>query len=283
MNCGNNLILTEKSKHKMPIIIACIVASVLILFIGLFFLIPNLVEKKEDLPENQVTEITTEHSTEKTIEKTTTLFTSPHETTTQQITTNSNPTHEIKFDQEQINTYITNLTETGINSFVGTPADNELVSFVYMHSFLNYNPDVSGIEYGDYNINNKYYNIRVDSSYLEHLILRFFGIKKSASQFNDPRIHGDHLYTETTGGDHSNGIAIVDKVIYDNSTDTYKAEFSVYISYYQSNESEYYSYTPDEAKADSSLQYIEKGYAVIEKYISDGKEAYRIIEYMTNI
>ena len=183
----------------------------------------------------------------------------------------------VSFEQEKTNIYVSNITESGIGEFVGTPSVDEMLKFAMNHSVLNFNPAVSAIENGTYNLDGKFYEVRIDADYVDRLSVRFFGTDVNAASLNRNDISEGCLYGFSTEV-YSQGIAFV-KGVYSNSDgDKYKIYFTVYLSG-DSDESGYYSYTPAQAEFVNTFEHFYDGYVVLQKYSSSGEDAYKIIEF----
>ena len=187
----------------------------------------------------------------------------------------------VPFEQQEANLYVSNITESGISDFAGKPSDDEILKFVMNHAILNYNPSVSGIAYGNFTLNGKHCNVRVNAEYVNKLSARFFGAEVNFENMKNENINSGYLYGKSIEVS-SKGVAVVTGVYGNPSLNEYKIKFSVYLSG-ADNESGYYSYSPAQAKADKSLKYSYDGYVILQKYGASGQESYKIIEYKTKI
>lgn len=183
----------------------------------------------------------------------------------------------IAFEQKQANVYVSNITESGINEFEGTPSVDEMLRFALNHSVLNYKPTVSGIENGMYNLDNNFYEIRIDADYVDRLAVRFFGKDLNTADMRRKDVNDGHLYGYSSGVG-SNGVGFVKSVYSDSAGEKYKIHFTVYFTG-DADESEYYSYTPSQAEFFNTFIYSYDGYVVLQKYKSSGEDAYKIIEF----
>lgn len=189
--------------------------------------------------------------------------------------------YSVPFDQHEVNLYVSNITETGISDFSGKPSDDEILKFVMKHAILNYNPSVSGIEYGNFKVTGKHCNVRVDTAYINKLSLRFFGTDININNIKNENISAGYLYGKSIDVS-SQGLAVVSGVYCDSSAGEFRINFAIYKSG-SDNESAYYSYTPAQAKADKSLEYSYDGYVILQKYREAGQDAYKVTEYKTNL
>ncbi|MBO5933891.1 MAG: zinc ribbon domain-containing protein [Clostridia bacterium] len=178
-----------------------------------------------------------------------------------------------EFEQRRVNLYVSNITETGISDFDGRPTDADIMKFAINHSVLNYAPSVSALEYDDFTLNGKSYDVRISARYADSLSVRFFGMDINIADMNNDYAKGYLLYGNAAQV-RSEGVAIVRDVHSNHSASEYKISFSIYKSD-SSDESKYYAYTPAQAAADSSLKYVTDGYVIVQKYDS----SYKIVEY----
>ncbi len=189
--------------------------------------------------------------------------------------------YSVPFEQQEVNLYVSNITETGISDFLEKPSDDEILKFVMNHAILNYNPSVSGLEYGNFKVNGKHCNVRVDAAYINKLSSRFFGTGINVDNIKNENISSGYLYGKSIEVS-SQGLAVVSGVYCDPSFGEYRINFAIYKSG-SDNESAYYSYSPAQAKADKSLKYSSDGYVILQKYSDAGQDAYKVIEYKTNL
>lgn len=185
--------------------------------------------------------------------------------------------YPVSFDQKEANIYVSNITEAGVPEFKGALSDDEILRFSLNHSILNYNPSVSGIEYGEFILNDKKYDVRIDNSYVSRLALRFFGSDKTVTLMNTEAADSEHFYGNSYGVS-SRGVAFVEDIYCNAENDEYKIRFRVCVSD-ADDESVYYSYTPSQAEFDNSLSYGYEGYVIVQKCRLYGDEAYKIVEF----
>ena len=183
----------------------------------------------------------------------------------------------VTFDQKKTNTYVSNITESGISEFVGTPSVDEMLKFAMNHSILNYKPSVSGIETGTYNLGGNFYEVRIDADYADRLSVRFFGTDLNTAGMNRTDVSDGYLYGYSTAV-YSSGVAFVRGVYSDSSAQKYKICFTVYLTG-DSDETDYYGYTPAQAEFFNTFEYYYDGYIILQKYTSADGDAYKIIEY----
>ena len=206
--------------------------------------------------------------------------------TTENKTTNTAGTageQSVSFDQYELNILLSNLTEVGMGSFSGVPDINAITLFASMHSLLNYNPAVSGIEYGEYHINGNYYNTRIRVSYISQLAKRFFDADISESSFYSSSLsyhfYNGYYYSLETGGECSQGVAVVRDLTYNKNNNTYTADFSIYTVDYRLGDSEAYSYTSSQAENSEYLTRTGNGYAILQPHTYNGSKTYKVIDY----
>ena len=183
----------------------------------------------------------------------------------------------VAFEQKKVNVYVSNITESGIGEFVGTPSVSEILKFAINHSILNYNPSVSGIENGIYDLGGNFYEVRIDADYADRLSVRFFGADINTADIDRTDVRDGYLYGYSTSV-FSTGVAFVKGVYSDLSAEKYKIYFTVYQTG-DYDESDYYAYTPAQAEFFNNFVYSYDGYVILQKYISSGEELYKIIEF----
>ena len=197
-------------------------------------------------------------------------------------------------EQKYVNTYITNFVEQYFFDFDSDSATAEqLLDFVHIHLKINAYDQISYETKGD--ITFETFTVSEATKVISKYFALYFTEDDCKALPAPPETYGDQpagpfyedgkIWYEAADGESYNLIGIVDSVL--NNTDgTLTLEFTIYsIDYEVYNELDmdgiaaYYSMTPEQAAADSTLTRVKTGTAVVTNAQSGD---YLLISYGTN-
>ena len=197
-------------------------------------------------------------------------------------------------EQKYVNTYITNFVEQYFFDFDSDSATAEqLLDFVHIHLKINAYDQISYETKGD--ITFETFTVSEATKVISKYFALYFTEDDCKALPAPPETYGDQpagpfyedgkIWYEAADGESYNLIGIVDSVL--NNTDgTITIEFTIYsIDYEVYNELDmdgiaaYYSMTPEQAAADSTLTRVKTGTAVVTNAQSGD---YLLISYSTN-
>lgn len=197
-------------------------------------------------------------------------------------------------EQKYVNTYITNFVEQYFFDFDSDSATAEqLLDFVHIHLKINAYDQISYETKGD--ITFETFTVSEATKVISKYFALYFTEDDCKALPAPPETYGDQpagpfyedgkIWYEAADGESYNLIGIVDSVL--NNTDgTITIEFTIYsIDYEVYNELDmdgiaaYYSMTPEQAAADSTLTRVKTGTAVVTNAQSGD---YLLISYGTN-
>lgn len=197
-------------------------------------------------------------------------------------------------EQKYVNTYITNFVEQYFFDFDSDSATAEqLLDFVHIHLKINAYDQISYETKGD--ITFETFTVSEATKVISKYFALYFTEDDCKALPAPPETYGDQpagpfyedgkIWYEAADGESYNLIGIVDSVL--NNTDgTLTLEFTIYsIDYEVYNELDmdgiaaYYSMTPEQATADSTLTWVKTGTAVVTNAQSGD---YLLIYYGTN-
>ncbi len=197
-------------------------------------------------------------------------------------------------EQKYVNTYITNFVEQYFFDFDSDSATAEqLLDFVHIHLKINAYDQISYETKGD--ITFETFTVSEATKVISKYFALYFTEDDCKALPAPPETYGDQpagpfyedgkIWYEAADGESYNLIGIVDSVL--NNTDgTITIEFTIYsIDYEVYNELDmdgiaaYYSMTPEQAAADSTLTRVKNGTAVVTNAQSGD---YLLISYGTN-
>jgi hypothetical protein len=197
-------------------------------------------------------------------------------------------------EQKYVNTYITNFVEQYFFDFDSDSATAEqLLDFVHIHLKINAYDQISYETKGD--ITFETFTVSEATKVISKYFALYFTEDDCKALPAPPETYGDQpagpfyedgkIWYEAADGESYNLIGIVDSVL--NNTDgTLTLEFTIYsIDYEVYNELDmdgiaaYYSMTPEQAAADSTLTRVKTGTAVVTNAQSGD---YLLISYSTN-
>lgn len=197
-------------------------------------------------------------------------------------------------EQKYVNTYITNFVEQYFFDFDSDSATAEqLLDFVHIHLKINAYDQISYETKGD--ITFETFTVSEATKVITKYFALYFTEDDCKALPAPPETYGDQpagpfyedgkIWYEAADGENYNLIGIVDSVL--NNTDgTITIEFTIYsIDYEVYNELDmdgitaYYSMTPEQAAADSTLTRVKNGTAVVTNAQSGD---YLLISYSTN-
>ena len=267
MKNNNNKYITIITVFAIVAIVAMTVAAVSVI---------SRNKNVEPVSEQTSIVLQTEASSEPPVVTTTKVTTEQHtQPPVTQADRNINLTSSLQYN---VNIYLSNFSEVGMRSFMGTPTYAELAKFGLMYNFINRYERT--VEYGDYSYVADWANHRVKESYAIESIKKFLGITVQPGFANGVDFYSDgYFYTQFTGAPMTQGFTIVSDLT-DEGQGIYKAEFSIYDC--GGEDSKYYSYSASQIENANSRILAKAGYGTAcfrSRNIND-RTTYYLTEYI---
>lgn len=185
-------------------------------------------------------------------------------------------TDDLQYD---VNIFLSNFSESDVESFDGIPSDKALLYYALSYNLINRNNLFESVENPPKD--SLYWtNIRISEKYILETIEKYFAVKKYpgfAADFYEGYVDG-YYYDQFTGGYLCSGFSIVKEVNYIGNN-RYELQFDIYDD--GAGGSEYYGFSLEEIEKDDNeyLCYLGKGTAII--YASDinDRSTYWLDEY----
>ncbi|MBR5827467.1 MAG: zinc ribbon domain-containing protein [Clostridia bacterium] len=215
------------------------------------------------------------------------------EAITEPLTTTEQPSEPeyIEFTsdlQYNVNVFLSNFSESGLESFYDRPSDENLARFSKWYNFMNRH--LTTVEWDEedadfpYDMASSGFNFRISEDYGIEAVEKFFGIKlekgfgKGFENYKD-----GYFYDQFTGASYSQGFTIVSS-LKNKGDGIYDAEFVIYETS-DGIDSPYYSYTSEQIRNDMSTPgnyYISSsGYGTARFKATDinDRSTYKLIGY----
>lgn len=203
---------------------------------------------------------------------------------TNTVGTETKPLYSLTIEErKKLNIFFSNFAEAFFDEYDSNNySSSDLIQFAFLHNRVN---RTSPEEYDMFESPYFEYVMGFKASVMDTLINRYFGVtvphkdtvfKNSYGDYEGWAFKDGYVYTGAATGESYDYFAIVDKFT-DLGNGTYSATYDKYWAGYGLMDSKYYSYTPEQAIRDSSLEYLGSYIAIIKPAIVDGKETWQLL------
>lgn len=182
--------------------------------------------------------------------------------------------------QYNVNIFLSNFSESGLESFIDTPSDEQLIDFSLSYNMINryylYEELMNPVNDPDLD----WANVRIEEKYVLDSIKKFFGIERPMGFAQEHKLYKDgYLYNQFTGGYMLKGLTIVKELEY-LGNNRYKAEFEIYEDL--NGDNQYYSYSYSEIQKVTDEYLHKEGYGTAVFYAGNinSRDTYHLEEYV---
>ncbi len=182
--------------------------------------------------------------------------------------------------QRDMNIFMSNFSEAYVDSFSGTPSQDDLISFGFMHCHLNsYTNAFENCAWVE--INGYEYHEKIKTSKISEAAKKYFGVGIKSDSYKSWGNYKDgYMYCDCTGGFLNEGFSVVDE-IEEIEDGFYRVKFTIYdqsaMSYM-----DVYSITPadmENGKYDDMTHKLGRGSAIVEVGDITNRKTYILREY----
>lgn len=198
---------------------------------------------------------------------------------------NKNVFDELSGEEKRtLNVFFSNFAEAHFDEYdCENFTPDELYEFAFLHNRVN---GTSEEEYDMFDSSYFEYVMGIRVQVMDRIIEKYFGVKvphndalymDEYGRYNGWAFKDGYLYTGAASGESYDYFAVVTS-IEEVGDGTYIAKYDKYNAGIGEMNKKYYSYTPDDARSDTKLNYCSSHIATITSVVVEGQEAWQLLK-----